>query len=234
MIEHLYESCKERLSLGQTDIKSFTDRLASLGEDERKSAYYHSECRKPIVNRGMIERLRGAKRALPDDSPSVLPRGPGRPSTSSTSSRPKRAKTLPQLQVCLFKSCSFCPGETVKDLHQVFSDQVGTTLLQITKKTQDDQVRTCVSELVDTGDASALEKHSYRNCLRYAQRNFSADCESVSVKQVVHSACDEELVLAVQNTLADDSGSLNMAEVNDTYVAILKRYSMEITESGNY
>ena len=63
MIEHLYESCKERLSLGQADIKSLTDRLASLSEVERKSAYYHSECRKPIVNRSMIKRLRSAKPA---------------------------------------------------------------------------------------------------------------------------------------------------------------------------
>lgn len=122
MIEHLYESCKERLSLGQTDIKPLADRLASLSEVERKSAYYHSECRKPIVNRGMIERLRGVKRALPDDTPSAIPRGPGRPSASSTSSWPKRAKTLPKSQVCLFNSCSFCPGETIKDLHHVFSD----------------------------------------------------------------------------------------------------------------
>ena len=234
MIEHLYECCKERLSLGQTDIKSLTDRLASMSEVERKSVYYHSECRKPIVNKSMIERLRGAKRPLTDDSSSAIRRGPGRPSTSLTSSRPKRAKTLPKSQVCLFNSCSFCPGETVKDLHRVFSDQVGTTLLEIKNNTQDDQVRTCVSELVDAGDASALEKHYHRNCLRYAQRTFGAYCESASVKQVVRSACDVELVLAVQNTLVDDSASLNMAEVNDTYLAILKRYSMEITESGNY
>ena len=234
MIEHLYESCKERLSLGQADIKSLTDRLASLSEVERKSAYYHSECRKPIVNRSMIERLRSAKRALPDDSPSVLPKGPGRPSTSSPSSRPKRAKTLPKSQVCLFKSCSFCPGETVKDLHRAFSDQLGTTLLEIKNNTQDDQIRTCLSELVDARDASALEKHYHRNCLRYAQRSFSAERESASVKQVSRSACDEELVLAVQNTLADDSASLNLAELNDTYVMILKRYSVQITESRNY
>ena len=95
MIEHLYECCKERLSLGQTDIKSLTDRLASMSEVERKSVYYHSECRKPIVNKSMIERLRGAKRPLTDDSSSAIRRGPGRPSTSLTSSRPKRAKTLP-------------------------------------------------------------------------------------------------------------------------------------------
>ena len=70
--------------------------------------------------------------------------------------------------------------------------------------------------------------------MRYAQRTFSADCEIASVKQVVRLACDEELVLAIQNTLTDDSTNLTVAEVNDTYVAILKRYSMVITESGNY
>ena len=110
---------------------------------------------------------------------------------------------------------------------------MGTTLLEIKNNTQDDQVRTSISEFVDAGDASALEKHYHRNCLRYAQRTFSADCENASVKQVVRSACNEELVLAVQNTLEDDGASLNMAELNDTYVTILKRYSMEITESGN-
>ena len=111
---------------------------------------------------------------------------------------------------------------------------MGTTLLEIKNTTQDDQVRTCVSEFVDAGDASALEKHPHRNCLRYAQRTISADCERASVKQVVRSPCDEELVLAVQNTLEDDSAILNMVEVNDTYLTILKRYSMEITESRNY
>ena len=70
--------------------------------------------------------------------------------------------------------------------------------------------------------------------MRYAQRTFSADCKSASVKQVVRSACDEKLVMAVQNTLLDDSASLNMADLNDTHVTILVRYSMEITESRNY
>ena len=37
MIKHLYESCKERLSLVQNNTKSLTDRLASLSEVERKS-----------------------------------------------------------------------------------------------------------------------------------------------------------------------------------------------------
>jgi len=73
-------------------------------------------------------------RASSRESPSVLPKGLGRPSTSSPSSRPKRAKTLPKSQVCLFKSCSFFPGETVKDLHRAFSDQLRKTLLEIKKQ----------------------------------------------------------------------------------------------------
>ena len=53
---------------------------------------------------------------------------------------------------------------------------------------------------------------------------LSADSESPSLKQVVHSARDKDLVLANKNTLVDHSSSLNMAKVNDLYLMILKRY----------
>ena len=36
------------------------------------------------------------------------------------------------------------------------------------------------------------------------------------------------------NTLADDSAGLNMAEVNDTYVTILKRYPIYNNRVKNY
>ena len=51
MIDKCVDCCYERLSLGQSDIKQLSDRLASLSESERKYVCYHSECRKPIVNR---------------------------------------------------------------------------------------------------------------------------------------------------------------------------------------
>ena len=50
MIDKLIDCCNERLSLGQSDIKQLSDRLAGLSESERKYVCYHSECRKPIVN----------------------------------------------------------------------------------------------------------------------------------------------------------------------------------------
>ena len=88
MIEDLYHCCNERLSLGQTDVKPLIDCLASLNELERKAACYHSECRKPIVNKSVIERLR-SKRVWPSDSISYSVQGPGRPSNAATCSRPK-------------------------------------------------------------------------------------------------------------------------------------------------
>ena len=36
MIDTLVDCCNERLSLGQSDIKQLSDRLASLSEPERK------------------------------------------------------------------------------------------------------------------------------------------------------------------------------------------------------
>ena len=61
MMENLLKCCVERLSLGQSDVRDITDRLMSMSEAERRSAFYHSECRKPIVNRGMIDRLKANK-----------------------------------------------------------------------------------------------------------------------------------------------------------------------------
>ena len=50
MIDKLVDCFNERLSLGQSDIKQLSDRLASLRDSERKYVCYHRECRKPIVN----------------------------------------------------------------------------------------------------------------------------------------------------------------------------------------
>ena len=98
MVDELVSCCRERLSLGQSDIKQLADHLTSLSDSERKLVHYHSECRKPIVNKSMIERLK-IKR---DKSDSPVCRGPGRPSTSIDSGRPKRAKTVPKAEECLF------------------------------------------------------------------------------------------------------------------------------------
>ena len=90
MIHDLHHCCNERLTLGQSDIKQLADRLASLNESECESVCY-SECRKPIVNKKLIERLRG-KRAWSNDSPACPAPGPRRPSSTETSARPKRKK----------------------------------------------------------------------------------------------------------------------------------------------
>ena len=109
---------------------------------------------------------------------------------------------------------------------------MGDNFLEIKLKTHDDHVRTCVSELEDAGDASALEKYCHRQCLRSAQRTFTP-VEHSNV-ELIHSACDEQLLLSVQNTLTDDEVTLSMAEVNDAYLSILKRYQVEVNETGNY
>ncbi|KAG0712461.1 hypothetical protein GWK47_018420 [Chionoecetes opilio] len=43
------------------------------------------------------------------------------------------------------------------------------------------------------------------------------------------------MVLAIQNTLSDEDVTLSMAEVNDAYLSILKRYRVvDVNESENY
>ena len=220
MIDKLVDCCNERLSLGQSDIKQLSDRLASLSECERKYVCYHSQCRKPIVNMSMIAQLRSKQ--VRSDSPVCLARSPGRPINTTDSARPKRTKSTPKAKVCVFLSCSFCPNETVGSLHRAFSDGIGESLIEIKLRTQDDHVRTCVSELEGAGDASALEKYYHRTCLRSAQRTFTPVFHSNV--QVIRTVCDEQLLLSVQNILSDGV-TLNMGEVNDAYLLILKRYN---------
>ena len=52
MIDKLVDCCNERLSLGKSDIKQLSDRIASLSESEQISML--SECRKPVVNMSML------------------------------------------------------------------------------------------------------------------------------------------------------------------------------------
>ena len=134
MIDKLVDCCNERLSLGQSDIKQLSDRLASLSESERKHVCYHSECRKPIVNMSMIARLR--RKRVRSDSPVCPARSPGRPINTTDSARPKRTKSIPKAKVCVFSSCSFCPNDTVGSLHRALSDGIGESLIEIKLNTQ--------------------------------------------------------------------------------------------------
>ena len=150
MIAKFVDCCNERLSLGQSYIKQLSDRLASLSESERKSGSYHSKCRKPIVIISMIARLRSKR--VRSDSLVCLARSPGSSINMTDSARPKMTKCTPKANVCVFSSCSFCPNDTAGSLHRAFSDWICESLIEIKLKTQDDHVRTCVSELEGAGD----------------------------------------------------------------------------------
>ncbi len=72
----------------------------------------------------------------------------------------------------------------------------------------------------------------HRVCLRTAQRKSSRDGDNdVSL---VRSLCDEQLVISIKNTLMDGEVTLNMADVNDAYLSILKRYHIDVNETANY
>lgn len=229
-VDELVSCCREQIDLGKNDLQQLYDQLTSLSESERNLFNYHSDCRKTIVNKIVIKRLHSQREQ--SGSPACTLRGPGRPSTSTECSRPKRMKSIPKTEVCLFSTCSFCPNDNKVPLHRVFSDKMGEQLLHIQLNSNDDNIRTCVSELGDSGDASALEKYYHRKCLRSAQR--TCDAVAYSSVQLIRSACDEELLQSVENTLTDVDASLNISEVNDAYLSILKRYQVKINDTENY
>ena len=64
-----------------------------------------------------------------------------------------------------------------------------------------------------------------------AQRTFTPVFHSNI--QVIRSVCDEQLLLSIQSTLSDGV-ALNIGELNDAYLLILKRYHVEVDETTNY
>ena len=218
MILELIRSCHERVSLGQNDIQQLKDRLDGMNESERQSAQYHSDWRKPSVNKTMIDRLK--RKADDVDSHASNRHPPGR--LSQTTTRTKRIKTEAREKVCIFSS--FCHEDNFEPLHLVMSDDMGKTLIQIKQKTLDDEVRICVSDLHDEGGARALEKYQHRRCLRSAQR--SLDTAVFTSTSLVRSLCDEELLISVENSLADKNGQLSIADVIDAYLSIMRRYQI--------
>ena len=84
---------------------------------------------------------------------------------------------------------------TAGSLHRAFSDGIGESLIEIKLKTQDDHLRTCLSEL----KSAALEKYYHRTCLRSAQRTFTPVFHRNI--QVIRTVCGEQLFLSIQTTL---------------------------------
>jgi len=64
MIQDLLNAFHERMSLGDSQWKNVAETLTGLTEFEMKSVHYHSACRKPIVNKVNIERLKAKRHRL--------------------------------------------------------------------------------------------------------------------------------------------------------------------------
>ena len=158
MIEDVFDCCKERLQLGEVTYQSLYE---GLNIPERGTLLYHSECRKPIVNKTNLKRLR---------SQSYSTQVRGRPTTKTNMERPNRLKCISKAIVCMFSLCNFCPGDN-SGLHNVSSNSMGKYLIEIKSRTIDDNVRTTVVDLHDDGDAAALEKYYHHNCLRSASKS---------------------------------------------------------------
>lgn len=225
MITDLIQCCTERVALGQSETQDIVDRLTGINKSDK--ICYHSSCRKPLVNKSKLNRLREAVGRGTE--------GPGRPPVANAfdTKRPNREKRVPKEEVCMFSTCSFCPGVTTPNaLHQVMSDAAGQKLLNIKSNTLDDQIRVCVADIEDVGDAAAKEKRYHKKCLRDAERSCTPPETDDAL--LLRTVCDEELLYRVRNSLNDRDPYLDMTTVNDEYVSILELYKLDTSsDDGN-
>ena len=224
-VKELLSVCKQKSEKGELKAASLYDKLSSLSEDDLARAVYHSECRKPYA-RTRFTGVCSAKVLCTNSSSSI--RGPGRPQKESLAPRPKRVKVDPLVEFCLFKSCSFCTfnSDNSGEIHTCETDAIGLTLLKIKNTTCDDQIRSCVADFFEVGDASALEKKYHRDCMIHAKRS----CKKTfghNVNSNLVSVCDDELVSRVVASLKAEE-VINIADVNEAYLDIRSNYGLEV------
>lgn len=156
--------------------------LSGLNEG-LKSVRYHSECRKPIVNKAKIECFRKRSRT---DSSVCAPRGPRRPSSAAGSVRSKRSKTISKEQVCLFSTCDFCPKNDSEPLHRARTDSMGKTLLEIKQQTLKNPATHQLLKSTIIGHVCALHSEYQRGQItvmchsfaQYVMHNWSSLCKT--------------------------------------------------------
>ena len=161
------------------------------------------------------------------DGPSSAKRG--RPSKEDASKNPIRlTRNKPKEKMCVFSLCIW-EGE---DLHRVESVSRGRKLIDIKNYTTDDKVRTCLSTLVEPGDASAQEIWCHKNCIVYAERTCRIDDVNNKRYSIHRKLVDLEFVASVKLSLADGE-VLNMSDLNKKYICMLIEHGIPKTSDNN-
>lgn len=249
VIGDVIKGCKEREEHGNFTYQTTLDYVKKVGEENISMFKYHSNCVKPIKNAknlGIIRKNNPKRDRSQSPTPSTTN---GRPSTKNVQKRQKRNPAPePKAAVCMFGNITNPAGEpdwcpkpkhpNFNKLHKVESSDIGVgdTLIEIKKLTKDQRVKTALSDLHDSGDAFALEKHYHKYCLTKAERSISKSMHenTKEAQAVLKSLCDSELATTVLSVLYDDDRTLDMNHVNEMYLCILRKYDTPINPSENY
>ena len=229
-ISSIVQCASDRLSNGQRLLKPVVDFLRSLTSNDLQGVRYHSHCRKKVVHVQKVKATNNRKSIDDSDGPCSAKRG--RPSKADASKNPIRLTRntahKPKEKICVFSPCIW-EGE---DLHRVESEPRGRKLIDIKNYTTDDTVRTCLSILVEPGDASAQEIWYHKNCIVYAERTCRIDDVNNKRYSIHRKLLDLEFVASVKLSLADGE-ILNMSDLNKKYICMLIGHGIPETSDNN-
>ena len=168
-ISSILKCASDRLLNGEFLLKPLVDFLESLTTDDLKELRYHSHCRKKVEHSHKAKAVGIVVLTVPALQREVdhLKSDP----LTSPARAVRNPAHKPKEKICVFSPCNF----ERDDLLQVKSDSRGRKLIDIKNSTTDDKVRTCLSTLVDPGDASAQEIWYHKYCIVYAERTCIMD-----------------------------------------------------------
>ena len=91
-----------------------------------------------------------------------------------------------------------------------------------------DPVRVAVANLVDEGDAAALEKCYHKACLIYAEISCKDQNESDDHNEHMRNVCDAVIVVYLRERLEGGDVSVSMKDINEVYIGMLRGKGAEI------
>ena len=102
-IQDILHYAKRLADLGEVAFRPLSDFLSSLSKSDLEKVRYHSDCRKRVVNKSLLERAERKKAHL-DTPTAAQPVKRGRPakSSSSTSRVNRHTGVIPKEIACIF------------------------------------------------------------------------------------------------------------------------------------
>ena len=244
-VEKLATCAEQQYTYGETKFASLNRRLQDSSAEELlvKGLRYHKVCYKDVTNKVHIDRAKARfeKGTTSGSVTEVRLKKRGRPASTDLDEGVSTPRRCVREQSFDKHRCIICQEDTVSELHNVSTKNMGLQLKNIGQNTSNDNLKVRLNSVISSPDllqAMAEDMKYHLPCLVKAKRDIAktekqGESTKVNFRQVVS---DLEILDIVETAFNDTTKTvvLNMNEIQETYVNLLKEHDLPVSDNHNY